>query len=72
MGDDSTRDPQPEPAANEVPHHEQPTHDQPVHEQPIHEQPTHDQPTHDQPIEEEVGDFITGHVLEKDTVFFEG
>ena len=26
----------------------------------------------DQAIEEEVGDFISGHVLEKDTVFFEG
>lgn len=26
----------------------------------------------DQAIEEEVGDFISGHVLEKDSVFFEG
>jgi hypothetical protein len=52
MGDDSTRDPQPEPAATDAPHREQ--------------------HTHEKPIEEEVGDFITGHVLEKDTVFFEG
>lgn len=51
MGNESTRDPQPEPAANEAPHRE------------------HDSM---QPIEEEVGDFITGHVLEKDSVFFEG
>lgn len=26
----------------------------------------------EQAVEEEVGDFITGHILEKDTVFFEG
>ena len=26
----------------------------------------------DQPDEEEIGDFITRHVLEKDSVFFEG
>ena len=26
----------------------------------------------EQAIDEEVGDFISGHVLEKDTVFFEG
>lgn len=45
MGGDSTRDPQPEPPANEAP---------------------------EQPIDDEVGDFISGHVLEKDTVFFEG
>jgi hypothetical protein len=47
MGDDSTRDPQLEPAPPKAADQEQ-------------------------PIEEEVGDFITGHVLEKDTVFFEG
>ena len=29
-------------------------------------------PTTDQAIDDEVGDFISGHVLEKDTVFFEG
>jgi len=26
----------------------------------------------EQAIDEEVGDFISGHVLEKDSVFFEG
>lgn len=47
MGDDSTRDPQPEPAPPEARGQEQ-------------------------VVQDEVGDFITGHVLEKDTVFFEG
>jgi hypothetical protein len=36
------------------------------------DEPAPPEPPESQPDEEDIGDFITRHVLEKDSVFFEG
>jgi len=48
-----------------MPEDPNPTPDQPV-------EPTPPEGATSQPNEEDIGDFITRHVLEKDSVFFEG